>query len=154
MSYSLRSHGLQHARLLCPSLPPRVCSDSCPLSQWCTTQPPRPLSSPSPPAPNPSQHQGLFQWVGSLHQVAKVLELQLQWDLGLISFKTDWFDFLAVEGTLKSLLQHHSLKESILGAQSLWSNSHIHTWLLERPYPWLYKVSSAKWYLCLLRTIF
>ena len=41
-------------------------------------QPPHPLSSPSPPAPNPSQHQGLFQWVSSLHEVAKVLELQLQ----------------------------------------------------------------------------
>ena len=117
-------------------------------------QPSYPLSSSSPPDLNLSQHQGLFQWVSSLHQVAKILELQLQWDLGLISFKTDWFDFLAVEGTLKSLLQHHSLKESILGAQSLWSNSHIHTWLLERPYPWLYKLSSAKWYLCLLRTIF
>ena len=43
-----------------------------------TIQPSHPLSSPSPPAPNPSQHQGLFQWVNSLHQVAKVLEFQLQ----------------------------------------------------------------------------
>ena len=43
-----------------------------------TIQPSRPLSSPSPPAPNPSQHQGLFQWVSSSHQVAKVLEYQLQ----------------------------------------------------------------------------
>ena len=42
------------------------------------TQPSHPLSSPSPPAPNPSQHQGLFQWVNSSHEVAKVLELQLQ----------------------------------------------------------------------------
>ena len=41
-------------------------------------QPPHPLSSPSPPAPNPSQHQGLFQWVNSSHQVAKVLEFQLE----------------------------------------------------------------------------
>ena len=41
------------------------------------TQPSHPLSSPSPPAPNPSQHQGLFQWVNSLHEVAKVLEFQL-----------------------------------------------------------------------------
>ena len=54
--------------------------------------------------------------------------------LGLISFRIDWFDFLAVHGTLKSLLQYHSSKESILGAQpSLWSNSHVHTWLLEKP---------------------
>ena len=47
---------------------------------------------------------------------------------GLISFRIDWFDFLAVQGNLKSLLQHHSLKASIFSAQpSLWSNSHILT---------------------------
>ena len=47
---------------------------------------------------------------------------------GLISFRLDWFDLLAVQGTLKSLLQHYNSKASILGAQlSLWSNSHIHT---------------------------
>ena len=78
-----------------------------------------PLSSPSPPAPNPSQHQGLFQWVGSLHQVAKVLDLQLSISpsneyLGLISFRIDWFDLLAVQRTLKSLLQHRNSKAWIL----------------------------------------
>ena len=53
---------------------------------------------------------------------------------GLISFRIDWLDLLAVQGTLKSLLQQHSSKASILGAQpSLWSNSHIHTWPLEKP---------------------
>ena len=145
MSDSLWPHGLQHARLPCPSLHPRVYSDSCPLSQWCyltiassaalfcfclrksnkvtlssvqfssfaqscltlcdpmnhstpglpvhhqllestqthahrvsdAIQPSHPLSSPS-PALNLSQHQGLFQWVSSSHQVAKVLEFQLQ----------------------------------------------------------------------------
>ena len=82
-------------------------------------QPSHPLSSPSPPALNLSQHQGLFQWIGSWHQVTKVLEFQLQhqsfqWIFKLISFRIDWFDFLAVQGTLKSLLQHHSLKASIL----------------------------------------
>ena len=47
---------------------------------------------------------------------------------GLISFRTDWLDLLAVQGTLKSLLQHHSLKHQFFSAQpSLWSNSHIHT---------------------------
>ena len=71
-------------------------------------QPSHPLSFPS-PAPNPSQHQGLFQWVNSLHKVAKVLEFQLQhqsfqWTSGLISFRMDWLDLLAVQGTLKSLL--------------------------------------------------
>ena len=53
---------------------------------------------------------------------------------GLISFRVDWFDLLAVQGTLKSLLQHHSSKASILQCSAfLWSNSHIHTWLLEKP---------------------
>ena len=52
---------------------------------------------------------------------------------GLISFRMDWFDLLAVQGTLKSLLQHHSSKASILWCSTLWSNSHIHTWVLEKP---------------------
>ena len=81
-----------------------------------------PLSSPSPPALNLSQNQGLSKGVSSTHQEAKVLEFQLQhqffqWtDLlpGLISFRMDWLDLLAVQGTLKSLLQHHSSKPSIL----------------------------------------
>ena len=82
-------------------------------------QPSHPLLSPSPAAPNPSQHQGLFQWVNSSHEVAKVLEFQLQhqsfqWTPGLISFRMDWLDLLAVQGTLKSLLQHHNSKASIL----------------------------------------
>ena len=81
-------------------------------------QPSHSLSSPSPPAFNLFQYQGLFQWVSS-HQVAKVLEFQLQhqsfqWISGLISFRIDWFDLLAVQGTLKSLFKHHSLKASIL----------------------------------------
>ena len=73
------------------------------------------LSSPSPPAFNLSQHQDLFQEVSSSHQVAKVLELQLQHQSyneysGLISFSMDWLDLLAVQGTLNSLPQHHSSK--------------------------------------------
>ena len=81
-------------------------------------QPSHPQSSPSPPVFSLSQHQGLFQWVSSSHQVAKLLELQLQhqsfqW-IFRISFRMDWFDLLAVQGTLKSLLQHHSSKASIL----------------------------------------
>ena len=72
-------------------------------------QPSHPLSSRSPPAPNPSQHQGLFQWVNFSHEVAKVLEFQLQHQSfqrtpRLISFRMDWLDLLAVQGTLKSLL--------------------------------------------------
>ena len=77
------------------------------------------LSSPSPPAFNLSQHQGLFQWVSSSHQVAKVVEFSFSISpsneySGLISFMMDWLDLLAVQGTLKSLLQHHSSKASIL----------------------------------------
>ena len=83
-------------------------------------QPSHPLLSPSPPAPNPSQHQGLFQ---------KESTLRMRWPKywsfsfsispsneypGLISFRMDWVDLLAVQGTLKSLLQHHSSKASIL----------------------------------------
>ena len=60
----------------------------------------------------------LFQWIGSLAQVAKVLKFQLPHQsfqyLGLISFRIGWFDLLAIQGTLESLLQHHNLKASIL----------------------------------------
>ena len=80
-------------------------------------QPSNPLLSPSPPALNLSQHQCLFKWVSSLHQVAKLLDLQhqsFQWYSGLISFRMDWLDLLAVQGTLKSLFQQHSSKVSIL----------------------------------------
>ena len=63
-----------------------------------------PLLSPSPPAFNLSQRQGLFQWVSSSHQVAKVLEFQLQHQSFQWIFRVVWFDLLAVQGTLKSLL--------------------------------------------------
>ena len=82
-------------------------------------QPSHPLSSPSPPAFNLSQHQGLFKWVSSSYQVAKLLEFQLQYSPSneysrLISFRMDWLDLLAVQGTLKSLFQYHSSKPSVL----------------------------------------
>ena len=82
-------------------------------------QPSQPLSCPSPPAFNLSQHQGLFQWVSTLHQVVKYWSFSFSIGpsneySGLISFRIDWFDFLAVQGTLKSLPQHHSSKASIL----------------------------------------
>ena len=82
-------------------------------------QPSHPLSSPSPPAFNFSRHQSLFQWISSSHQVAKILEFKLQHQSfqeysGLISFRIDWLDLLAVQGTLKRILQHHSSKASIL----------------------------------------
>ena len=75
VSDSLRPHGLQHARLPCPSPTPRVYPSSCPLSWWCH---PTNSSSVILFSFNLSQHQGLFQWVSPSHQVAKILELQLQ----------------------------------------------------------------------------
>ena len=81
-------------------------------------QPSHPLFSSS-AASSLSQHQGLFKWVSSLHHVAKVLELLLSISpfneySGLISFRIDWFGLLAVQGTFKSLLQHHISKASVL----------------------------------------
>ena len=75
VSDSLRSHDSQHARPPCSSPSPRVHSDSRPSSPWCHP-PSHPQSSLSPPAPNPSQHQSLFQGVNSSHEVSKVLEFQ------------------------------------------------------------------------------
>ena len=108
VSDSLWLHGVQHARLPCPSTNPRAYSNSCSLSQWW-----HPTNSSS-VVPFSSRLQsfpvsGSFQWVCSLQQVAKLLELQFQhqsfqWYSGPISFRIDWFDFLAFQGTLKHLL--------------------------------------------------
>ena len=119
MFHSLWSHRLQHAWPPCPSLSPRVCSNSYPLSGFI--YPSHPLSTSSPPALNISQYWGLFKWVSSSYQGAKALDLELQnrsfqWIFTgiLISFRINWFHVLAVQGTLKSLIQHHSVKASIL----------------------------------------
>ena len=82
-------------------------------------QPSHPLSSPSPPAFNLSQHQGLFQWIGSLHQVPKYWSFSFSISpsnecSGWFPLGMDWLDLLAVQGTLKSFLQYHSSKASIL----------------------------------------
>ena len=90
ISNSLRPHGLQHARLPCPSPAPGVYSNSCPLREGCH---PTISSSVIPVSPfvfNLSQHQGLFQWVSSSHQVAKVLEFQLQHQSFQWIFRTDF----------------------------------------------------------------
>ena len=79
-------------------------------------QPSHPLLPPS-PAFNLFQNQGLFQWVGSSHPKYWSFSFSIRPSneySGLTSFRTDWFDVLAVQGTLKSLLQHHSSKASIL----------------------------------------
>ena len=89
LSNSLWPHGQQHARPPCPSPTPRACSNSCLLRWWCHPIP-HSLSSPSPPAFNLSQHQGLFKWVSSSHQVAKVLDLQLQHQFFQWIFRNDF----------------------------------------------------------------
>ena len=86
------------------------------------------------PAPNPSQHQGLFQWVNSSHEVAEVLDFSFSISPsnehpGLISFRMDWLDLLAAQGTLKNLLQHHSSKASILQRSAFFTVQLSHPYL-------------------------
>ena len=117
MPDSLRPHGLQHARLSCPSLSPGVWSNSCSLSQWCHPT----ISSfvaPSPPALNLAQHQDFS------NEFALLITWPKYWSFSfsinpskehseLISFRMDWLDLLVVQRTL-SLLQHHNSKASVL----------------------------------------
>ena len=139
LTHSLRPHGLQHASPPCPSPTPGVYSNSV---HWVgdAIQPSHPLLSSSPPAFSLSQHQGLFQWVGSSHQVAtsigvsasaSVLPVNIQdW------FPLEWTGWIFLQSKrLKSLLQHHTVqKHQFFSAQlSLQSNSHIHTWPLAKP---------------------
>ena len=125
-----------------------------------------PLLSCSPPDFNLFQHQSLF-----FNESVLCIRWPKYWSFsfsisssneysGLISFRFDWLDLLAVQGTLKSLLQHHSSKASILCTLlSLLFNSHIHTWPLEKPYFWLYGICrqrnvSAFYYAARLVTAF
>ena len=138
VSDSLWPHELQHARPPCPSPTPGVYSNSCPLSWWCHPT----ISSSAVPFSSHLESfpaSGSFKWVSSSHQITKVLALQLQhqsfqWIFILISFRMDWLNLLAVQGTLKSLLQHHTSKASIL-----WQSDFFivqlspHTWQLEKP---------------------
>ena len=119
MSSCLWSHELQHARPPCPLPTPRVYPNSCPLSRWCHLT----ISSSVVP----------FLLLPSIFPNIRVFSngsaLHIRWPKfwrfsfkispcnehpGLISFRMDWLDLLAVQGTLKSLLQHHSSKASIL----------------------------------------
>ena len=120
MHNSLWPNGLQHAMLPWPSLSPKVCLNSCQLSwQYCLII----LSSAttSPFAFYLSQHEFFFFFlrVSSLHQVAKFWSFSFNISpfneyIGVISFRIDWLDLLEDQGTLKRLLQHHSLKASVL----------------------------------------
>ena len=149
VSDSLPPHGLQHARPPCPSPTPGAYSNSCPWSRWC-----HPTISSS---VVPLLLASIFP---SIRVFSNVSVLCIRWPKyrsfsfsispsseysGLISFRIDWFDLLAFQWTLKGLLQHHNLKASILQLSPfLWSNSHIHTWLLEKPWFSLYGPLLAK----------
>ena len=119
MFHSLWPHGLQHARLPCPLLSPRICSKSCPLSQWY-----HPTTSSS--VTSFSSWLQHFQASGSFPMSQFFASGgQSYWSFsfstspsneysGLLSFRIAWFYLLAVQGPLKNLLQHHSSKASIL----------------------------------------
>ena len=118
MSAALQPYGLQQARLPCPSLSAGVCSNSCPLSRWCCLT----ISTSASP----------FSFCLQSFPASEsfpLLTLRIRWPQywsfsfsispsreysGLISLRIDWFDLLAVQGILKSLLQHHSSKAAIL----------------------------------------
>ena len=120
MSDSLRPHGLQQARLPCPSPPPGVYSNSCPSCQWCHPTILWDLCHPLLLPPS------VFS---SIRVFSNESVLRIRWPKywsfglsisssieysGLIFFRMDWLDLLAVQGTFKSLLQHHKSKASIL----------------------------------------
>ena len=135
-------------------------------------QPSHPLSSPSPPALNLAQHQGLLKWVSSSHPVPKVLEFQpqhqsFQWTPRTDLFRMDWIDFLAVQGTLKSLLQPHSSKASILQCSAFFIVQHSHPYVttgktialtrwtfVDKVLSLLFNMLSRLVIACLLRSIF
>ena len=138
MSNSLRTHGLQHARLTCPSQTPRVYSNSCPSSRWCHST----ISLSVVPF---SSHLQSFPASGSLPMSrffpcggqsigasasASALPMNIQdW------YPLGWTSWLSLQSRgIKSLLQHHSSKASILQPSAFFiATSHIHTWLLEKP---------------------
>ena len=139
MFNSLRPHGLQHARLPCPSPTPRACSNSCPLSPWChatISSSVVPFSSclQSFPASGSFLISQFFasggQSIGALAS-ASVLPMNIQgwFPLGLTSFIS-----LQSKGLSRVFSNTTVQKHPFFGTQlSLWSNSHIHTWLLEKP---------------------
>ena len=121
MSDSLRPQGLQHARLRSPSPTPGACSNSCPSRRWCHPI----ISSSVIPFSSCLQSFPALE-IGKLRTNESVLHIRWPkyWSFNLsispcneysalISFRIDWFDLLVVQGTLKSLLQHHSSKASV-----------------------------------------
>ena len=130
-----------HVSCSTPAFPRRYCllKSSPTHVHWAadTIQPSHPLLPSSPFSFHLSQHQGFFSNDSTLRirwpkDWSFSISLSSEYS-GLISFRMDWFDLLAVRGTLKSLLQHRSSKHQFFTAQpSLWCNCHIWTWLLEK----------------------
>ena len=115
VSNSLQPHGMQHARLPCPSPTPKAYSNSCPSSQWCHSTI---LSSVTPffscPQSFPASRSFPVSLLFTSHGQSIGASASVNEHSCLISLRIDWFDLLAVQGPLKHLLQHHSLKASIL----------------------------------------
>ena len=143
VSDSLRPHESQHTRPPCPSPTPGVHSNSCPSSRWC-----HPAISSS-VVPFSSCPQSLPAWVFSIESTLR-MRWPKYWSFSfsiipskeiprLISFRMDWLDLLAVQGTLKSLLQHHSSKASIL------QHSAFFTLQLSHPYMTTGKTIALTW---------
>ena len=136
MSNSLWPHGLQHARPRCPSPTPVVYWNSCPLSQWCHPT----ISSCCPLPLLPS----IFPSIrGFSSESVLCIRWPKYWSFnfnispsneysGLICFRMDWLDLFAVQGTLKSLLQHHSSKASILQCSAFFSVQLSHPYMTTR----------------------
>ena len=157
MSYSLRPHGLQHTRLSRPSPTPGACSNSCPSSWWC--------------------HPTISSFIVPLLLIPLIFPsirvfsndsvLHIRWPkywsfsfstspsneyAKMISFRMDWFELLEVQGILKSLLQHHSLKASavwcssvgLIPTSSLHIHGHILTQLPLSLFPWSTHLTAAK----------
>ena len=137
VSDSLLPHEPQHTRPPCPSRTPGVHPNPCPLCGWC-----HPTFSSCCPLlllPSISRSIRVFSNESALH-----IKWPKYWSFSfnispsnehpqLISFRMDWLDLLAVQGTLKSLLQHHTSKASILLCSAFFIvHSHIHTWPLEK----------------------
>ena len=119
-------------------------------------QPSHSLSSPSSPAFNLFQHQDLFQWVGSWHQVTKVLGSSASASVLPMNVQA-WFPLeltglisLQSKGLSRVFSSTTVQKHKFCAQSSLWSNFHICTWLLEKPQLWLDEPSSAMWCLCFL----
>ena len=133
MSNSLWPHEPQHARPPCRTPTPRAHSNSGPLSWWCHPTISSSVS-PSPSALNLTQHQGLFKWSALCIRWPKYWSFSFNIrpsneHTGLISFRMDWLDLLAIQGTLKSLLQHHSSKASILRCSAFFTVQLSHPYM-------------------------